>query len=114
MQVGTPDFWNRRGIGLWRGHFFSGPMQNRCCSVRINKRPPEIAGDARQLSPSEFLAFTTNSGPASMTYVVPASLVQYTLPSPATGDAVNLPSRRSRYCNLPVLASRHDRMPSSL
>ena len=50
-----------------------------------------MAGVAKQISSMALAARSSNSGPALTTKISPNSLVKYSLPSAATGDAVNPP-----------------------
>ena len=52
--------------------------------------PLEMAGVAMQTSSIEFVASTSSVGPDRITYTSPSSLVTESLPSPATGDALNI------------------------
>ena len=64
-------------------------MATRCPRVRTYNTPSDNAGVAISVSPIGFSARTSNSAPAFTTKTLPSSLEKYTLPSLATGEAVN-------------------------
>ncbi len=49
-------------------------MLNKWCSVRIKILPSDMAGVAMMTSPIEFVASSSNSGPALTTNTSPSSL----------------------------------------
>src|SRR5436305_2052823 len=78
-------------------------------------RPPQIAGVAKQSSPSWLSASTLNpSGDARNTYVRPCSLVAKTWSPTRTGDDVNPPPSRPVHTCLPVSLFQQVAVPPPL
>src|SRR6187455_397704 len=64
-------------------------IRYRLDCVRMIRLPRATAGVASDISPSEFLPRSLNSGPACTTNVSPSSLNRKIFPLYAQGDAVN-------------------------